>query len=327
MTWFSRSIALWLVLFGSAVLLCDAGRHQCDSKRFQALNQDEHVCDIITRYVPVDVQLHLGWRRTSDILRALHRPRHLQWIEYFCGTGQLSLALSSVLPRGQSFDLVCGGVGHDILTTQGFAAMLDAALQLVPFALAWFAPPCSLWIFLSAGVHKRTVMRPSGDTSRPDVVANNRIVHRCCVLMRILTARLVQWVCEQPVTSLLFQFGSFLKLRTSAQMHILSSKLRRKFVWLGHWGGAIPKPTVLWGITPIFDVLFSVRPQTRRKASVNKTTKKTIIKNGRPCVVYRIYGVRKTLKNSQSYPKDFCIEFAGHLKRVYDKSLGMLAPA
>ena len=37
--------------------------------------------------------------------------------------------------------------------------------------------------------------------------------------------------------------------------------------------------------------------------------------------VYRIYGVRKTLKHSQVYPGKFCIELSSHIRDIYLQSL------
>lgn len=307
----------WLysfLLWGSICALLFQSVSSCDDHP-----SHDALISLISTHVPADVKECLGWRTPVDILSALMQPRYLQWMELFCGTGTLSNALFQELPRGRSVDVVVGDQDHNILTPAGFGMILLWCLALVPYGLAWFAPPCSLWVFLSAGVHKRSMLRPSGDTSRLDVRQCNMIVDRCCLLMRILTLRAVQWICEQPVTSLLFHYASFMRLRT-LKLRISHAPLERRFLWLGAWGGDIPKPTALWGISPLLRMLHSKRP-ARAKPSVKTTTKKIIIKNGKPREVYRIYGVRQTLKSSQCYPQLVCKEVAHKFKMIYSRSL------
>lgn len=294
--------------------------HNSRDALFSAYNNDAEVLAVIETHIPASVKDVLGWSSRDTILDALGAPRLLQWTELFCGTGTLSKHLGRVLPRGRSIDTQVGDSSHDILTPVGYAHVLRTIISLAPWAFCWLAPPCSLWVFLSAGVHKRSLLRPSGDTTRADIRASNLIAHRCCVICRILTLRLVQWIIEQPVTSCFFRFSSFVKLRDSKRK-ILRFGLQRKFLWLGHWGGNLKKPTALWGISPALDRLHSKRPKSMPAMSVKKTTLKTIFKDGRWQVVHRIYGVRKVLRNSQVYPERFCKELAGHVALIYKRSL------
>ena len=288
--------------------------------KFDRFKQDERVLAIISREAPADVKTYLGWTTPDSILHALHKPRWRQWTELFCGTGTMSKCLMRSMPRGESIDIEVGGDHHDMLTSAGFANCLVTILSLVTFAFCWMAPPCSLWVFLSAGVHKRSALNPSGDTSRQDVRSSNTIVHRCCILARIMVCRLVQFVFEQPVTSLMFKYSSFMRLRRSTP-RIFGMGLQRRFLWLGHWGGALRKPTALWGVSAVLDRLSSKRPRSQSSASVRKTTLKSIVKDGRVQTVHRIYGVRKVVRNSQVYPEQFCSEVAGHVDDIYRKSL------
>ena len=193
---------------------------------YDAFNQHQEALSIITHHVPIDVRQHLGWTSRDAIMAALCKPRWLQWVELFCGTGTLSLHLERELTRGMSMDTAVGGASHNILSAQGFANALLAILALVPYGFCWLAPPCALWVFLSAGVHKRTCLRPSGDTSRLDVRECNAIVDRCCILIRLMTCRLIQWILEQPLTSTLFRYCSFMVVRQKCQ-RIFGCKLQR----------------------------------------------------------------------------------------------------
>ena len=321
-TFFCYSWLLVLCVLTPAPATHTVASYSAGCRKFDAFNQHEQALSIIVKEVPVAVRNYLGWTTAEKIMQSLHQPRSLQWAEVFCGTGTLSNQLSKVMPRGKSLDTAIGGTCHDILTVQGYALFLRVVLALVPFALCWLAPPCSLWVFLSTGVHKRSSLRSSGDTSRKDVRDANLIVHRCRVLVHLMSVRLVQWIMEQPVTSLMFRYASFLKVQ-SRQHCIFGLELQRKFVWLGAWGGQLHKPTALWGIAAVLDQLHSVRPQLTN-ISIKKTTKKVVKRNGKDKVVYRIYGVRKLIKQSQVYPERFCKEFAGRVHRIYQKSVECL---
>ena len=135
---------------------------------------------------------------------------------------------------------------------------------------------------------------------------------------------MVQWVVEQPGTSLPFQFRSFMQVRARCQK-IFSCCIQRKWLCLGHWGGSLRKPTVLWGISPALNLLHSVRPRREAAQRVRNTTLKTILKDGKLRRVYRIYGVKKTLAASQVYPDQCCSELARHVHGIYVKSLGAFA--
>ena len=104
---------------------------------FDDLNKHKEVTSIIEAHVPLPVLEYLRWQSQEDILFALSKPRYLQWLELFCGTGTLSNHFERQLPRGRSLDIAVGESAHDILSTKGFAYMLESVLALVPFAFAW----------------------------------------------------------------------------------------------------------------------------------------------------------------------------------------------
>ena len=95
----------------------------------------------------------------------------------------------------------------------------------------------------------------------------------------------------------------------------------RRFVWQGHVGGSLPKPTVLVGTHPLLRSLTSKKPVKKYGASVQKTTAKTIILNGKPKRVYRIYGLVNVLHSSQAYPAEFCDHVAAEAARINSKAL------
>ena len=95
---------------------------------------------------------------------------------------------------------------HDFMTTQGLIAAFAAASLIVQGGLAWWAPPCSNWVFMARGSTTRSEAEPMGGRLRchPNVVYNNRLVSRMCAILDFLWKRGVYYIIEQPMTSLMF---------------------------------------------------------------------------------------------------------------------------
>ena len=128
------------------------------------------------------------------------------------------------------------------------------------------------------------------------------------LLIKVVILRLVWFIVEQPLTSCLWKLRVVSSVAKSA-VSINGRRLCRKFVWLGHYGHAVPKPTILWGIHKCLKDLPSREPKRSGLAvPIIKTTtlKLRHLKNGTTKSVYRIYGVKSALKATQTYPRLFC---------------------
>ena len=77
------------------------------------------------------------WRRSS------HR-RSFQFIEYFCGEGNLSKALLRINRRGIPFDIRLNPA-HNFLTPGGIRLAILSLMMTAENALIWFGTPCSSW--------------------------------------------------------------------------------------------------------------------------------------------------------------------------------------
>eukprot|EP00973_Karenia_brevis_P082653 11457063-Karenia_brevis.AAC.1 len=64
--------------------------------------------------------------------------------------------------NGSKFDYAVTPT-QNILTRSGFFEALDQALQVEAGGASPAGPPCSLWVFMSASIHKRTKAFPGGD--------------------------------------------------------------------------------------------------------------------------------------------------------------------
>jgi hypothetical protein len=157
----------------------------------------------------------LGWRRClgskslADVRAAVQAVRVLHFVEWFCGTGNLTTACRRLGLRVGWFDWNLDPQGMDLLTDQGMARAIVLSLSLVVGGTAWFGVPCSTFVFMSRGHTLRSRKQPLGNTCRPDVKAANRIVGRVMFLVRILAMRQVYWIIEQPLNSLLWVMPVF----------------------------------------------------------------------------------------------------------------------
>jgi hypothetical protein len=67
---------------------------------------------------------------------------------------------------------------HNVLTKAGFWHLLTIACSILPFGFAMLGPPCSLWIFLSSSIHKRSPANRAGDYANLLVNFSNMINER-----------------------------------------------------------------------------------------------------------------------------------------------------
>ena len=175
--------------------------------------------------------------------------------------------------------------------------------------------PCSTFVFMSRGTTKRHAENAwLGDENVACVRAANIIAQRMVMLCKLSTLRLVQYMIKQPMTSCFFNMQCFRKccaMKPDLGRHGL--RLKRKFVWLGHWGHNIPKPTVLWGSARALRHLVCKKTKPNPGASnsvVRKGSLKWIKANGKWIQRWRVSGIPRKLKQTQVYPLAFCDEVA-----------------
>ena len=90
-----------------------------------------------------------------------------------------------------------------------FFATLELALNVVEYGFAMAGPPCSMFVFLSSGVHKRTAAQPNGDQSHKKVRLANLVASNALSIMKIMAARRVFVMIEQPLNSLMYHYEPF----------------------------------------------------------------------------------------------------------------------
>jgi hypothetical protein len=64
-------------------------------------------------------------------------------------------------------------------------------MGIVQFGFLMCGPPCSLFIFLSAPVHKRSASQPWGDLAKPNIRRANTIMSNLAIILAIAHERFV----------------------------------------------------------------------------------------------------------------------------------------
>lgn len=146
----------------------------------------------------------------------------------------------------------------NLLTNMGLMSLFAIVRRLRPHATAWFAVPCGSWIFMSRGSTHRSYWRAGGNTSYEKVADANRLCRRVCYLLTYLAKKKVNWVLENPSTSLLFRYKPLRKL-------LRKFKCINVNVCLGCFGADTQKLVTLVGNAPWLRRLSRQLTSARRK--------------------------------------------------------------
>lgn len=212
-------------------------------------------------YLTLVFPFMLGWSLQSMLLALLmrchyHRKRGaavLQYVEVFCGKGNLSRACIAAGLLGVSLD-ICVNPQHDVLTSDGLRLMLLAITATVLGALLWVATPCSSFVILSSSVCQRNLTNAyMGDTGRFCVQQGNVLadISGLALLLGILGGLKdgmeqpsSSCLPETPIVNAVLRFGGYLKTNT---YHYC-------------FGGPTLKPLQLWSHSSFLSALARSRP-------------------------------------------------------------------
>ena len=150
-------------------------------------------------------------------------------------------------------------------------------------------PPCSTWVYMARGHTKRSKDNLLGDRNRHDVVEANILTCFLSKLTQILILRRVLFVWEQPMSSLLFKVPWWKSV-------LESLGVLRVFLWMGSFGHAMMKPTIIIGTLPGLSSLKRPKPPRPPKSQQVYWKRSKRWAAGRT----------KHLKSSQVYTPEFC---------------------
>eukprot|EP00971_Amphidinium_carterae_P351433 6492114-Amphidinium_carterae.2 len=178
----------------------------------------------------------------------------------------------------------------DTFTTQtrhkiaeGCQLVLEKLARVRPGGLAFFAPPCSTWIWIARGHTKRSKSNVKGNEERPCVLAANYTAEMLSSLFLLCRERRVHFIVEQPSSSQFFDHPDAFE-------------------------SDYAKPTVLVGNAPYLSEL----EQIVASVVLGKPRQQL----ARVCANGRVTGKNDLLQMSASYPMPFCNCLA-ELSRIF----------
>ena len=147
-------------------------------------------------------------------------------VEFFSGACVIqSCAHAHKLCAG-AFDIEISQIWQDLCSPRGF---ITALLMLVGRckrngrALCTFAPPCNSWVWLSRGKTLRSPACPEGNTLNYNVRMANCLAARVGLLIALCYAMNIDWILEQPASSLFMVF--------EVLQHVHDLALERSLGW------------------------------------------------------------------------------------------------
>lgn len=324
------SAHMMLSCIGWLLLLCACWSPSLSGRTLDISHEEASTLRLCNQQIDIDTRAALGRTEDADIIDSLRKPRLKQWGYLFCGTGGIGASLlRRGFTQGTSLDLLLDPHSMNTLTPMGWALYIQVCLAIVVFGLCFLAPPCSSFVWMSVGTAMRSRRKPKGNCQLECVRNANEIVRRTVVLMKLCTLRKVQWVCEQPMTSSLWHLPCVVKFFNSEpKIHNLS--LRRCFLWIRAYATAdckykIPKPTVLYGISPMLQILQTNKPAPMGGSIIRRTTMKWVLINGRKKKVWRITGHPTLMKASAAYPRAFCDAVSCQFNTTFTKACAAVA--
>ena len=232
--------------------------------------------------------------------------RYLQLGDMFSGKANMWRAFRRARYEATTSD-VLDDPNQNMASKAGLYCAIELIMAVVTGGLLMWGPPCSMFIFLSSSIHKRSRRRPHGDEKRKSVRLANVIVRNMCFCIRLAIRRGVKNIIEQPTTSVMWQLPC---------LRIILKRWTRIHIAMYSYGHATYKPVVLWGDLPTLDTVHlphSLNEFHKLKKVNKQITKKATItrsKLGATLVVRRkaSSGVRggPDLRLTAEYPLPFC---------------------
>jgi len=162
----------------------------------------------------------------------------LNVVEYFSGVQSVTNGCAQQGPQAVPYDVNLD-TRLDMTSSVGFLHAVELALRIRPAGMAFFAPPCSSFVWVNRYTSGRSSSSPEGHRDRPHVQSANLIVVRCCILIMILVSKGCMWCLEQPASSVMKFLPCFQDI---CGFH----KVTEVFTYMGAFGAATMKPTRLY---------------------------------------------------------------------------------
>ena len=245
----------------------------------------------ITRLLTYLSVVGLRWRRSR---------RCFQFVEFFCGEGNLSKALLRINRRGLPLDIRLNRA-HNFLTSIGIRFAILAVMMTTENALIWFGTPCSSWSIICMVWSRRYEENFFlGDEQFEFVRTGNSLMDFTALLYLFSFSIRNFVVLEQP--------------RDSVLPKCTSMKLVLNFSFSGcvqtygaAFGAGSLKPWQLWSTNSAIGALH------RRRPDVSTSSLMTHSESG-------FSGNRDLIRSSEVYPPGFGLAVANMLQAMIGHS-------
>ena len=215
------------------------------------------VCCNATHSDMLDAFEHVEWviENVRKCDKALSRSLHC--VDLFGGAGGFAKTFVNWGKKSMLFDIE-QSKDMNILTKVGFRNALQNVCRVKKGGFMPAGPPCSLFVWMSSSIHKRTPDNPEGNDEDLRVYASNLVAFNTLVLLVVAAVRGVYMMVEQPMTTYMFRLHRFARF--------IERYLQRTFTWLGSFGHPSPKLSILYSDLPGFDVKIA-RKKSAKKAN------------------------------------------------------------
>ena len=222
------------------------------------------------------------WRRSGRLC--------FQFIEYFCGEGNLSKALLRSNRRGLPLDIRLNPA-HNFLTARGIRFAVLALMMTTQNALIWFGTPCSSWSVICMVWSRRYEENCFlGDESFEFVRVGNRLMDFTALIYLFAFCISTFVVLEQPRDSVLPKC-------TSMKLVLHFSGSGRILTYGAAFGAGSLKPWQIWSTDSAILML------QRRRPDVSTSSLMVHTESG-------FSGNRDLIRASEVYPPGFGLAVA-----------------
>lgn len=191
-------LAMWAVL--ASIFLAQGAKSRYEDASTGLLESDWYVA---AQDLPM----------LNDFCENWEGLQHAHVFDLFSHSKRVCQAFQRKGFRGLTFDIRSCHY-EDILSKSGFLLALQSALELCEHGLLMVAPPCSLFVPISASVHRRKAEQPYGNINNKRVRMSTLIAQNCGILISLILCwrPTIRLIVEQPKGSMLWKLPTFVSL-------------------------------------------------------------------------------------------------------------------
>ena len=165
--------------------------------------------------------------------------RDIDVLELFAGQRALTFACQKSGFSARGCDILLEPELHNIETQDGLDHLCELMLQIKPGGVLWGALPCKSWIWIARNGTGRTSSNPGGHRHVPRIAEANLQVENFVALATVARLRGVDFVVENPSSSLIFKFEPLAELLSWSGAHMA-------LTYMGCFESCHCKPLHLW---------------------------------------------------------------------------------